>query len=64
MGGWIDYNDTYESFETLVGSTVGYQIVVDGDVYLIGDINQNRGVCDCCAEFRSSMIVEKFRKLV
>lgn len=61
---WIDYNDTYGAFEALVGSTVGYQIVVDGDVYLVGDINENRGVCDCCAEFRSYAIVEKFRKLV
>lgn len=42
----------------------GTQIEVDGKLYLIGDINPNRCVCDDCTAFDMDAIVTRYRVLV
>ena len=42
----------------------GVQIEVDGKLYLIGDINQLRGVCDDCTAFEGDAIVTRYRVLI
>lgn len=42
----------------------GTQIEVGEKLYLIGDINPNRGVCDDCIAFASDAIVTRYRVLV
>lgn len=61
---WIEYDNTYKSFCDYVGDVVGYQIVVDGETYLIGDINPNKGVCGDCVAFYDDDVVEEYRKII
>lgn len=35
----------------------------DGKLYLIGDINGNRGVCDDCVAFDNSAIVKRYKRI-
>lgn len=54
-----------ESFASKGLNEPGTQVrMADGSTYLIGDINQNRGVCDDCVEFDADTIVEAYRVLV
>lgn len=64
---WLTYGGTLTVLPSFCGQRLnvpGTQIEVEGEVYLIGDINPNRGVCDDCTEFRSSAIVTRYRVLI
>lgn len=41
----------------------GTQIEVEGKLYLIGNINLNRGICDDCTAFEPTAIVTRYRVL-
>lgn len=41
----------------------GTQIEVEGKLWLIGDINPNRGVCDDCTAFEPDAVVDRYRVL-
>lgn len=61
-------NEELEKTHTFAGRGLnkpGTQIELEnGDVFLIGDINPNRGTCDDCTAFDSDDIVVRYRVLV
>jgi hypothetical protein len=57
---WVMFGGSYREFDEAGLAAPGTLIVVDGDDYLIGDINTNRGVCDDCTEFSGDAVVEKY----
>lgn len=61
------YSDEEEdSFTFRKLNRPGTLIKMKGDkkIYLIGDINPLRGVCDDCTQFRKEKIVECYKVLV
>lgn len=50
-----------DSFESRDLNKPGTQVEVNGKLYLIGDINGMRGVCDDCTEFPDDAIVTRYR---
>lgn len=69
----INYHAEYtKQLEVLLGKSFkgqgldkpGTQIEVEGKLYLIGDINTNRGTCDDCSAFDPEAIVTRYRVLV
>lgn len=64
---WIELNLPYwecdgaDSFENRGLNKAGTLIQVDGNTYLIGNINENRGGCDCCSAFPLRAIVQRYR---
>lgn len=61
MNKWIPIDISYDEFEDQKLNKPGTFIRVGGKVYLIGDINRARGICDDCTEFRSSEIVSEYQ---
>lgn len=57
------YNDNdNDSFTSRGLAKPGVQIrTADGNEYLIGDINTQGGVCDCCTEVKSYTVVVAYR---
>ena len=71
MSEWIECNlpyNTYSkdtpSFAKEVGgeNMVGMVVETKDGVYLIGDINPLRGVCDDCTAFEQNTIVLRYRR--
>lgn len=74
---WINYGYPYsyyqensllnkdKTFENEKLNVPGTQIELEnGKIYLIGDINRNRGVCDDCTAFSDTAIVKRYRILI
>lgn len=74
MSEWIEVNipfggvydtrnsDELDSMKKRNLISAGVQVEMeDGERYLIGDINECRGVCDDCTAFRSDAIVRRYR---
>lgn len=60
---WIQLEDgtTFEEFRQRNLSVPGTVIKTYQGEYLIGDINQLAGVCDCCTEFTPDTIVLAYK---
>lgn len=59
---WNEFNEGYPNKDR---SVPGVQIeMADGTRYLIGDINQLRGVCDDCNAFDRDEVVARYRYLL
>jgi len=54
----MDVNDFKRSSLSEVGTLIKFQ---SGEVYLIGDINANFGVCDCCRGYSSGDRVVEYK---
>ena len=72
MSEWIECGlpfDTYgkgPDFEDIAeasGGLVGMLVETDEGQFLIGHINSNRGVCDCCTEFQSNAMIRRYRRV-
>lgn len=63
---WSDYsNYDAESFVSYGLNIPGTQIELEnGDLYLIGDINDLGGVCDDCRVFERNAIVTRYRVVI
>lgn len=64
---WVDINvpfyvyDDENCFCNKGLNKPGTLIEVNGAVFLIGHINENRGACDCCPEFDNDAIVSRYK---
>ena len=74
---WIEYNKPWLDFEDEGLSKAGTLVEIKGNnnwneaktgyddttiaKYLIGDINEARGVCDDCVEFHKQVIVLRYK---
>lgn len=71
MEKWIKFNKPWLDFENEGLAIVGTMVEVKGTQYdleavvkyLIGDINECRGVCDDCTAFPKASIVLRYRKI-
>lgn len=61
---WQEANMTWQEFSNRNLNEPGTLVEVDGDCYLIGDINTLRGVCDDCTAFDKKEIVSRYKVLV
>lgn len=69
---WIKYNKSWLDFEDEGLAQAGVFVEVKGntydddavEAYLIGDINEIRGVCDDCTAFHKGAIVLRYKRLV
>jgi hypothetical protein len=69
---WVEYNKPWLDFEDEGLARAGTFVEVKGDEndaeavekYLIGDINEARGVCDDCTAFPKGAIVLRYKELV
>lgn len=61
---WIEYGRSWEDLSRDVSERlVGLLVVVAGETFLVGDINDLRGVCDDCTVFNRGSIVERYRRV-
>jgi hypothetical protein len=67
-GEWIEVNLPFDGYSgdklPHLGDILKPGMVVemaDGSQYLLGDINMNRGLCDCCAAFARGDIVKRYK---
>lgn len=59
--GWVSYKRSFKRFMGDGLNLPGTRIITeDGKMYIIGNINTNGGVCDCCIEFSKDTIIEKY----
>lgn len=64
---WIEINipfyvfDSENCFCNKGLNKPGTLIEVNNNIYLIGHINENRGLCDCCPEFENDAIVSRYK---
>jgi hypothetical protein len=71
MKKWIKFNKSWLDFDKEGLALVGTMVEVKGTQYdpeavakyLIGDINEARGVCDDCTAFPKGSIVLRYRKI-
>jgi len=69
---WVKYNKSWLDFENDGLARAGMFVEVKGntydaeavETYLIGDVNENRGVCDDCTAFPKGAIVLRYKQLV
>lgn len=63
---WIEYGKPFSDFrlEFQGSRRVGMLVKCKGKVYLIGDVNELGGECDCCQLLADSNIIEEYSKLV
>ena len=60
--GWIKFNKSWEQFEKNGLIAPGVLVKMkNGERYLIGDINELRGVCDDCTAFGKTAIVVAYK---
>lgn len=57
---WHPFGKPWRDFEAANLNQPGTVVVVSGEMFLIGHINELRGVCDDCTEFSSGSIVEQY----
>lgn len=57
---WRKFGRKWTAFVATGHARPGVLVEVGGRAYLIGDINENRGVCDDCTAFRGDAIVERY----
>jgi hypothetical protein len=66
-GEWIEINLPFlaypseNSFDGLGLNKPGTLVETNKGIFLIGDINQNRGVCDDCEAFSIKEIVKRYK---
>ncbi len=63
MEDWIEYGGTWEAFENEKLATPGTLVEIYGDTSLIGELNEQGGVCNCCPMYSKTDIVTKYKKL-
>ena len=65
---WINYGKSFYDFWTNNLSQPGVQVEIsdeDGSrSFLIGEINQGGGSCDCCKEIYGDTIIVRYRILL
>jgi hypothetical protein len=62
MTEWIEYGKSWKDFQDEGLNQPGAVIELeDGTVYLIGDINMNGGLCDCCRGIKHNHLVVRYR---
>ena len=61
---WINYGHDFRKFRDAGLAKPGVQVEINGDLYLIGDINDMRGVCDDCSAFHDDAVVTCYRVVV
>ena len=60
--GWIEYGLPYGTFQPTDLNCSGTSIQTKDSQYLIGDINELGGVCDCCTGIRQEEIILRYKK--
>ena len=63
MQDWIEFGRTFDDLRKSEKEVVGLQVEVDGETFLVGDINHMGGQCDCCCVIRYDEIVTKYRRV-
>jgi hypothetical protein len=73
MSDWVEFNGRFSSYdkdapglEQALGNDhlAGLLIELDdGSQELIGSINTNGGVCDCCRQVTPSTVVRRYRRV-
>lgn len=61
---WIAYGKSWREFSQSGLSNPGTLVEVSGKQYMIGDINDVRGVCDDCTAFNGDARVDRYCILV
>ncbi len=57
---WVEYGKTYREMEDENLANAGVMIEVGKHKYLIGNINRNGGVCDCCEGVKREDVVIRY----
>ncbi|MGH2612899.1 MAG: hypothetical protein ACRDFB_07600 [Rhabdochlamydiaceae bacterium] len=59
----IGFGKSWEEFDDEKLNITGIFVEINGNQYLIGDINALRGVCDDCTAFDKEEIVTRYKKI-
>jgi hypothetical protein len=61
MNDWIEVNIPYSEFSKTEFNKPGTLIETDSKILMIGHINENSGVCDCCSTNTDKHFVKRYK---
>ena len=59
---WIKFENTYSQEETFEAGTL--LKLKNGNVIMVGDVNKNLGLCDCCKDYNVQYFSNDFVKQI
>ena len=61
----MEFNDTWEKFRRAGLNKPGIVIrLFSGEVFLIGDINEQGGVCNCCQDVFDTTMIKNYYSVI